>query len=67
MFLHIFMNTVWGMLPIDGVDNSVGNIAANTGRVLTLLLAVIITCWYRKRNGEERWFVVENDSSASEY
>ncbi|MBO7463588.1 MAG: CPBP family intramembrane metalloprotease [Bacteroidales bacterium] len=61
MFLHIFMNTVWGMLPIDGVDNSVGNIAANTGRVLTLLLAVIITCWYRKRNGEERWFVVEND------
>ena len=55
MFLHILMNTMWGMLPIDGVENSVGNIAANSGRILTIILAIIITCWYRKRNGEKIW------------
>lgn len=55
MFLHILMNTMWGMLPIDGVENSVGNIAANSGRILTIVLAILITCWYRKRNGEKIW------------
>ena len=53
MFLHILMNTMWGMLPIDGVENSVGNIAANSGRILTIVLAILITCWYRKHNGEK--------------
>lgn len=55
MIMHIFMNTIWGMFPIDGVNNSVGNIAANSGRILTIILAIIITCWYRKRNGEKIW------------
>ena len=61
IFLHTFMNAMWGMFQVDDVSNSVGSVATNTGRVLTLLLAVFITCWYRKRNGEEHYFIVSNN------
>lgn len=61
IFLHTFMNAMWGMFQVDDVSNSVGNVATNTGRVLTLLLAIFFTCWYRKRNGEEHYFLVSNN------
>ncbi len=53
--MHIFMNALWGMFQIKGVNNFVGYIAANSGRVLTIILAIHITYWYRKYNGEKIW------------
>ena len=55
IMMHTFMNAFWGMFQIEGVNNSVGNIVANSGRILTIILAILITCWYRKRNGEKIW------------
>ena len=47
--LHIGMDFVWSLMPIDGVENSVGNIAANVGRIITIVAAIVITIVYKKR------------------
>ncbi|MCR5697588.1 MAG: CPBP family intramembrane metalloprotease [Marinilabiliaceae bacterium] len=51
--LHVGMDFVWSLMPIDGVENSVGNIAANVGRALTIIAAIVITIIYTKRQSSK--------------
>ena len=51
--LHIGMDAVWSLIPIEGVQHSMGNLPSNIGRVLTLVLVVVITILYKKRQGKK--------------
>lgn len=46
---HIMMNGIWVLIPIADATSSVGSIAANIGRLLTVALAVTLTVLYKKR------------------
>ncbi len=46
---HISMNAVWTLIPIVGAETSVGNLTANIGRLLTLILAVALTVFCAKQ------------------
>ena len=51
--LHVGMDAVWSLIPIEGIDHSMGNLPSNIGRVLTLVLVVVITVLYKKRQGKK--------------
>lgn len=51
--LHVGMDFVWSLIPIDGVEYSIGNIAANIGRAITIAAAIVITIVYKKRQSSK--------------
>ena len=49
---HILMNAIWQQIPVDGVTSSIGNVATNIGRVATIILAIVLTFLYKKKQGK---------------
>ena len=47
VFLHTFMNAWWMLFEVS--DTALGNVWANVFRVLTIVLSVLATLWYRRR------------------
>ncbi len=45
---HISMNAIWILIPIADATTSVGNVTANIGRLLTVVLAVALTLFRTK-------------------
>lgn len=48
--LHIFMNLAWFIFTMEGTENAAGGLISNIARVISILLAVGLTIWYKKRN-----------------
>lgn len=47
-FLHILMNAAWVTLSMEGTDNAAGSLIPNVLRVLSIIIAIGVTIWYRK-------------------
>jgi membrane protease YdiL (CAAX protease family) len=49
IFLHCFMNLFWLIFSVD--KNAMGGIYANIFRILSVLLAIVLTLIYKKKKG----------------
>lgn len=49
IFLHFFMNLAWMLFDVS--DNAFGGMAANSFRISTIALAIILTLVYKRRKG----------------
>ncbi len=45
---HISMNAIWTLIPIAGSTTAAGNVTANIGRLLTVVVAVALTIFCTK-------------------
>ncbi len=53
---HISMNAIWVLIPIADATTSVGNVTANIGRLLTIVLAISLTFFCTsKRSVNRNW------------
>lgn len=48
--LHILMNGAWVIFTMEGTEVVAGGLISNIMRVISILLAIAITVWYKKRN-----------------
>lgn len=48
--LHILMNLTWVIFTLEGTEVAAGGLISNIARVISILLAVGLTIWYKKRN-----------------
>lgn len=48
--LHTFMNGAWQLFMIEGTEVAAGGLISNIARVASILLAITITIWYKRRN-----------------
>lgn len=48
--LHIFMNLAWFIFSMEGTENAAGGLISNIARVISILLAVGITVWHKRKN-----------------
>ena len=48
---HISMNAIWVLIPIADATTSVGNVTANIGRLLTIVLAIALTVFCTSKRG----------------
>ena len=48
--LHILMNGAWVIFTMEGTEVAAGGLISNITRVISILLAIAITVWYKKRN-----------------
>jgi len=49
IFLHFFMNLSWMLFDVS--DNAFGGIYANVFRILTIILTIAITLFYKRKKG----------------
>lgn len=49
IFLHMLMNLSWELFSVS--DNALGGIYSNVFRLITVLLVIIFTVYYKKKNG----------------
>lgn len=48
--LHILMNGAWVIFTMEGTEVAAGGLISNIVRVISILLAITITVWYKKRS-----------------
>lgn len=48
--LHIFMNLAWFVFTMEGTENAAGGLISNVARIISILLAVGLTVWYKRKN-----------------
>lgn len=48
--LHILMNGAWVIFTMDGTEVAAGGLISNIVRVISILLAIAITVWHKKRS-----------------
>ncbi len=51
--LHILMNAAWVIFDVTGTEVAAGGLISNIVRVVSIVLAIVITIYYHKRNGEK--------------
>lgn len=51
--LHILMNAAWVIFDVTGTEVAAGGLISNIVRVVSIALAIVITIYYHKRNGEK--------------
>ena len=49
--LHIFMNLAWFIFTMEGTENAAGGLISNIARGISILLAVGLTVWYKRKTG----------------
>lgn len=49
IFLHFFMNFAWMLFDVS--DHAFGGVYANVFRMMTILLAIVLTLIYKRKNG----------------
>ncbi|MNY00703.1 CAAX amino terminal protease self- immunity [compost metagenome] len=49
IFLHFFMNLAWMLFDVS--DHAFGGMTANSFRMITIVLAIILTLVYKRKNG----------------
>ena len=54
MSLHFFMDLAWMWFPVSGGEyGATGNLVTNIGRLVTLVLSIAFTIWYKRRKGQK--------------
>lgn len=48
--LHILMNAAWVLFTLDGTEVAAGGLISNILRIVSILLAIGITIWYKKHS-----------------
>lgn len=48
--LHMLMNGAWVIFSMEGTEVAAGGLISNIARVLSILLAIGLTVWYKRRN-----------------
>lgn len=48
--LHILMNLAWVIFTMEGTEVAAGGLISNIARVISILLAVGLTVWYKRKN-----------------
>ena len=48
--LHILMNGAWVIFSMEGTEVAAGGLISNIARVVSILLAVGLTVWYKRKN-----------------
>lgn len=48
--LHMLMNGAWIIFSMEGTEVAAGDLVSNIARVLSILLAVAITIWFKRRD-----------------
>lgn len=48
--LHMLMNGAWVIFSMDGTEVAAGGLISNIVRILSIMLAIAITIWYKRRN-----------------
>lgn len=48
--LHILMNGAWVIFTMEGTEVAAGGLISNIVRVISIILAIAITVWYKKRS-----------------
>lgn len=48
--LHILMNFYWVIFTLEGTEVAAGGLISNIARVISILLAVGLTIWHKKKN-----------------
>ena len=48
--LHILMNLTWVIFTLEGTEVAAGGLISNIARVISILLAVGLTIWHKKKN-----------------
>lgn len=51
--LHFFMNLAWGLFIVEGTGNAAGGLASNILRAVCLIVAIMFTVIYDKRNNKD--------------
>lgn len=51
--LHILRNAAWVIFDVTGTEVAAGGLISNIVRVVSIVLAIVITIYYHKRNGEK--------------
>ena len=51
--LHILMNAAWVIFDVTGTEVAAGGLISNIVRVVSIVIAIVITIYYHKRNGEK--------------
>ena len=47
--LHVLMNTSWLIFNMEGTEVAAGGLISNIARVASILLAIALTVWYKRR------------------
>lgn len=48
--LHILMNGAWILFSLEGTEVAAGGLISNIARVISILLAIGLTVWYKRKN-----------------
>ena len=48
--LHMLMNGAWVIFSMEGTEVAAGGLISNIARVISILLAIGITVWYKRKN-----------------
>lgn len=48
--LHILMNGAWVIFTMEGTEVAAGGLISNIVRVISILLAITLTIWYKRHN-----------------
>lgn len=51
VWLHVLMNGAWGLFTMEGTEVAAGGLISNILRVVSILLAIGVTIWYKRRTG----------------
>lgn len=49
IFIHMFMNAAWILFPATNTTNALGSIPSNIFRILSLILIIGLTIYYKKK------------------
>lgn len=51
--LHMLMNGAWVIFSMEGTEVAAGGLISNIARVISILLAIAITIWHKRRGNEK--------------
>lgn len=51
--LHMLMNGAWVIFSMEGTEVAAGGLISNIARVISILLAIAITIWHKRRSNEK--------------
>ena len=61
--LHMLMNGAWIIFSLEGTEVAAGGLISNIARVISILLAVGLTIWHKKRTKPRFSASLSNSSS----
>lgn len=61
--LHLLMNAAWVIFVVTGTEVAAGGLISNIVRIISIALAIAITIYYHKKNGEKMFYHKDDEKS----